>query len=77
MRLEKCAMTVDSEGRPLPSSIVASTETYQQFVARLRADRAALKSEQSLPLSDPRRALVDKWIELIELELKRLGEKTE
>ena len=50
-------------------------ETYQQFVARLRVDLAALKTEQTLAITPERRALVAKWIELIERELEKLGEK--
>ncbi len=51
------------------------TETYQQFVDRLRGDLTALKCERDRRLT-PSGVLVDRWIELIELELKRLGEKT-
>jgi len=53
------------------------TETYQQFVDRLRGDLTALKCERESPIAAERRALVDKWIELIELELKRLRETLE
>ncbi len=52
------------------------TETYQQLVDRLRGDLTALKCERESPIDAERRVLVDRWIELIELELKRLGEKT-
>jgi hypothetical protein len=70
-------MNDGSKGRDFLGSSAASTETRQQFVARLRADLAALKSEQSLPIANERRTLVKRWIELIELELKRLGENHE
>jgi hypothetical protein len=41
----------------------------------LRADLAALKTEQTLPITPERRALVARWIELIDRELQNLDEK--
>ena len=67
-------MTDGKNNRPFPAAV---TETFTDRVAQLRADLAALKSEQSLPVSEQRRTLVNRWVELIELELKRLDENSE
>jgi hypothetical protein len=50
------------------------TESYVEHVARLRADLAALKTEQTSPITPERYGLVKKWIALIERELKEIGE---
>jgi hypothetical protein len=50
------------------------TETYWDYVARLRADRAALSSERATPVTPQRLEAIDRWIALIERELAQLGE---
>ena len=51
-----------------------TAETYAEYVARLRADLAALKSEQALPITSERDRVVERWITVIERELEQIGE---
>jgi hypothetical protein len=76
--LSQGAMTDKDQQRTAPldgrSYKPDPTESYVEYVARLRADLAALKAEQASPITPERYGLVKKWIELIERELKEIGE---
>ena len=51
-------------------------ETYWDYIARLRVDLAALKNERASPITEqPRLAVIDRWIAVIEREFELLGEK--
>ena len=51
-----------------------ATESYRDYVARLRSDLAALQSERASPGPQQRLEVIEHWISVIELELKQLGE---
>jgi hypothetical protein len=50
------------------------TETFGDYVARLRADLTALSSERATPVTPQQLAVINRWIALIERELAQLGE---
>ena len=70
-------MTDNSRRKPYEPGPGWPTEDYTEYAARLRADLAALKSEQASPTTPERGVIVARWIELIEHELRKLGEKPE
>ena len=50
-------------------------ETYRDYIARLRVDLAALRNERASPITERQRLdVIDRWIGVIERELKQLGE---
>ena len=54
----------------------SASETHWDYIARLRVDLAAFRNERASPLTPQLRLeVIDRWIALIEGELKRVGEK--
>ena len=53
-----------------------ATETYLDYIARLRVDLAAFKNERVSPLTQQQRLeVIDRWIAVIKRELQQLGER--
>ena len=53
-----------------------ATETYWDYIARLRVDLAAFKNERSSPMTQQQRLeVIDRWIAVIERELQQPGER--
>ena len=53
-----------------------ATETYWDYISRLRVDLAGFKRERGSPLTQQQRLeVIDRWIAVIEGELQQLGVK--
>ena len=53
-----------------------ATETYREYIARLRDELAAFQNERASPLTQQQRLeVINRWIAVIEGELQQLGER--